>query len=165
MADTGAATQNTRPASWTAEEDAKFVSILETEILTNGKTLEDVYPIAAEALGRPEGGCKYRYTNVIRKSLTGKLKEKLVDNSPRANVGKIATGVDRVATNRTNIITRIQQTNKELGKIDGEIAKAAKVLEDLKNKKIELGIDMKRYTDLLVQATTDTIEGQPADKA
>lgn len=165
MADTGTATQNTRPASWTAEEDAKFVSILETEILTNGKTLEDVYPIAAEALGRPEGGCKYRYTNVIRKSLTGKLKEKLVDNSPRANVGKIATGVDRVATNRTNIITRIQQTNKELGKIDGEIAKAAKVLEDLKNKKIELGIDMKRYTDLLVQATTDTIEGQPADKA
>lgn len=146
-----AAAGSTRPASWTAEEDAKFVSILEREILENKKTLEEVYPIVASDLGRPEGGCKYRYTNVIRKSLTGKLKEKLVDNSPRANVGKMTSGVAS-GRNRSNIITRLSQVDKELRKIDTDIAKAEKLMSELKLKKAELGGEMKRYTELLVNS-------------
>jgi hypothetical protein len=142
----------TKPASWTVEEDAKFVAILEEQILKNGKNLEAVYAIVAEAVGRPEGGCKYRYTNVIRKSLTGKLKEKLVTNSPRANVGMtISQGVNQI-NHRSKLIQRLTQVDKELNKIDMEIEKAAKAHSDLKAKKLELGQEMTRYTDLLVKS-------------
>lgn len=141
---------STRPPAWEPEEDAKFVSILETEILTNGKSLEEVYPIVAEAVGRPEGGCKYRYTAAIRKSLTGKLKEKLVDNSRVA--GRSIPGVTPVVeNNRSKLITRISQVDKDMVKVDTDIAKAEKLLIELKAKKIELGDSMARYTELLVQ--------------
>jgi hypothetical protein len=145
-------TQGTRPASWTKEEDAKFVAILENLVLKEGKNLEEVYPVAAEALGRPEGGCKYRYTSVIRKTLTGDLKEKLVTNSPRANVGKALASVSKPANNtRSNIIVRLQQVDRDLSKIDVDIEKAKKHLEELVARKAELGGNMKRYTELLVK--------------
>lgn len=140
-----------RPPAWTPEEDAKFVSILETEILENGKTLEEVYPIVAETLGRPEGGCKYRYTSAIRKTLTGKLKEKLVDNSPKANSRQQVLNTKAVQT-RSNIITRIQQVDKDLVKIEKDIAEAERKLAELKQRKIDLGNDMVRYTDMLVKS-------------
>lgn len=164
MGGTGAAGQNTRPAAWTTDEDTKFLAILERMILEEGKTLEDVYPVVAEEVGRPEGGCKYRYTNVIRKGLTGKLKEKLVDNSPRGNAGKPANNTAQ-DNNRTKIIIRLQQVDKELSKVDGDILKAQKLIEDLKTKKQELGSDMQRYTDLLVKSALGTVDGQPSETA
>jgi hypothetical protein len=150
--DQATATQLRAPA-WTADEDAKFVAILEREVIGNGKKLEEVYPIVAEELSRPEGGCKYRYTSAIRKSLTGKLKETLVDNSKMANRQAPSTS-PRVAgaNSRTNLITRIQQVDKELVKVDKDIAEMEKRLSDLKQKKATLGEDMVRYTDLLVKS-------------
>lgn len=144
--------QGTRPASWTKEEDAKFIAILENAVLKEGKNLEEVYPVAAEALGRPEGGCKYRYTSVIRKTLTGELKDKLVTNSPRANVGKALASASKPASNtRSNIIVRLQQVDRDLSKIDVDIDKAKRHLEELLARKVELGGNMKRYTELLVK--------------
>jgi hypothetical protein len=151
----------TKPATWTPEEDNKFVTILEQEILKNGKNLESVYAVVAEAVGRPEGGCKYRYTNVIRKSLTGKLKEKLVTNSPRANVGIISQGVNQV-NHRSKLIQRLQQVDKELNKIDSDIEKAAKVLNELKEKKVSLGHDMTRYSDMLVKSAMGEPQSETA---